>query len=192
MGSLIYAALTSLDGYIADEKGNFDWAEPKEDVHTFVNRLELSNGTIVLGKGMYSILAVWEDFPDIDKMPEYIKEYQSAWKKAKKIVFSTTLGEVTTSRTTLRRKFEKDELEKIKQQEPGNVGIGGASIASQALAFGLVDEVYQFLFPIMIGSGKRWLTNDLPVHFRRIESRDFLNCVVMLHYKVHNRFEERP
>ena len=84
MGKLIYAALTSLDGYISDSKGNFDWAQPEEDVHTFVNQLELANGTIILGKEMYAVLSVWEDLPGISKQPKRIKEYQSAWKKAQK------------------------------------------------------------------------------------------------------------
>ncbi len=186
MGNLIYAALTSLDGYVADDKGNFDWAEPMEDVHSFANKLELANGTSILGRGMYSILAVWEDLPGIDTMPEYIKEYQAAWKKSKKIVFSTSLKELTTSNTTLRHRLDKAELEEIKRQEPRSVGIGGANIASQALSLGLVDEVYQFIFPILIGSGKRWIASDRPIGLTRIESRDFENGVVMLHYRVVN------
>jgi dihydrofolate reductase len=184
MGKVIYATLTSLDGYIADDKGNFDWAEPKEDVHSFFNKLELATGTIVLGKAMYETLSVWDDFPGIESMPAYIMEYQSAWMQAKKVVFSTSLREVTTARTTLRRNFAKAEMEELKRQEPRNIGIGGASIASQALSWGQLDEVYRFVVPVMVGSGKRWLSSTTLVHLHRIESRDFLNGVVMLHYRV--------
>lgn len=186
MGKLIYAALTSLDGYISDGKGNFDWAEPEEDVYTFVNKLELANGTIILGKEMYAVLSVWEDLPGIDNQPKYIKEYQSAWKKAMKIVFSSSLKEVTTTNTILKREFNKVEIENIKKREPKNIGIGGANVASQALSYGLIDEVYQFIYPIMIGSGKKWLTNTSPIHYQIVESREFSKSVVMLHYKVMN------
>lgn len=186
MGKLIYAALTSLDGYISDSNGNFDWAEPQEDVHAFINGLEGANWAVLLGKEMYSVLSVWEDFPDIEKMPGYIKEYQAVWKREKKIVFSTSLKEVTSSNTILKRNLVKAEIEEIKKQEPRNIGIGGANIASQALALGLIDEVYQFNFPILIGSGKKWLSNDGPIKLQIIESKEFLNGVVMLHYKVIN------
>jgi dihydrofolate reductase len=186
MGKLIYAALTSLDGYISDDKGSFNWAEPQEDVHSFINKLELENGTIILGKGMYSILSFWEDVPRIETQPNYIKEYQAAWKREKKIVYSTSLNETKTANTILKRKLNKMEIEEIKKQEHQNIGIGGANIASQVLSFGLIDEVYQFVFPIMIGSGKKWITNHEPVFFKRIESREFLNGVIMLHYKVIN------
>jgi dihydrofolate reductase len=186
MGKLIYAALTSLDGYISDEKGGFGWAEPREDVHSYVNKLELDNGTLLLGKNMYETLVVWEDFPDIENQPDYIKEYQSAWKKMAKVVYSTSLKEVTTLNTILKREFDKKEIEKIKRHETRNIGIGGANIASQALAFSLIDEVYQFLFPIMIGSGKKWLSTAKPWNFECVESKNFLNGVVMLHYKILN------
>jgi dihydrofolate reductase len=191
MGKLIYAALTSLDGYISDKNGNFDWAEPQEDVHTFINKLELANGTLILGKDMYSILTFWEDLSDVETQPKYIQEYQAAWKKEKKFVFSTTLKEVTTNNTILKRELNEIEIKEIKKQEEQNIGIGGANIASQVLSFGLIDEVYQFIIPIMIGSGKKWLTSSEPISFQRIESRDFLNGVVMLHYKVVNYKEER-
>jgi dihydrofolate reductase len=184
MGKLIYAALTSLDGYISDDRGNFDWAEPQEDVHAFINKLELENWALILGKEMYSILSFWEDLPDDETHPHYIREYQAAWKKEKKYVFSTSLTAATTANTILKRELNRVEIEEILRQEKQNVGIGGANIASQVLSFGLIDEVYQFIFPIMIGSGKKWLTNSEPIRFQRIESRDFLNGVTMLHYKV--------
>jgi dihydrofolate reductase len=160
MGKLIYAALTSLDGYISDSKGNFNWAEPQEDVHTFINKLELANGTIILGKEMYTILSFWENLLDIENQPKYIKEYQVAWKKENKYVYSTSLKEVTTKNTILKRELEKVDIEKIKKQEQQNIGIGGANIASQVLSFGLIDEVFQFIFPIMIGSGKKMVNKQ--------------------------------
>lgn len=184
MGKIIYTALTSLDGFIADDTGNFDWAQPGEDLHTFINTLELGNGTMILGRAMYDVLSVWEDFPDIDSQPDYIKEYQSAWKRMKKVVFSTSLREAATPNTIIKKHLNRAEIEEIKKNESKNIGIGGANVASQVIALGLIDEIYRFMFPIMVGSGKPWLTNTGPVHLQRIETREFEDGVVMLHYNV--------
>ena len=185
MGKLIYTVLTSLDGYTADAEGNFHWAEPEEDVHIFINKLELKNEIILCGRKMYEILSFWENLPEDEKRPDYIKEYQAAWKKAKKIVFSSSLKEIKTANTILKTDFNRAELEALKKWEPENIGIGGAELASQAFSFGQIDEIYRFLFPVMIGSGKRWLECEKAVNLRRIESREFSNGVVMLHYSVH-------
>jgi dihydrofolate reductase len=184
VGKIIYAALTSLDGFIADDNGNFDWAQPGEDLHTFINTLELKNGTMILGRAMYEVLSVWEDLPDIDSQPEYIKEYQSAWKRTRKIVISTSLREASTSNTGIIRHLNRAGIEEIKKNEPENIGIGGASVASQVLAMGLIDEIYRFIFPIMVGSGKPWLTSVKPVRLEKIESGEFDDGVVMIRYEV--------
>jgi dihydrofolate reductase len=187
MGKLIYTALTSIDGFISDDHGNFDWAEPREDVHSFINNLELQNNTLLLGKNMYEILTFWENVPDLKKQPQYIQDYQIAWKKMNKIVFSTSLEKTTTTNTILKKVFDKPEIEKLKIMDSNNIGIGGANIASQALSFGLIDEIIQFIFPIMIGTGKKWLKSSQIINFERIDYKEFLNGVIMLHYKIQNR-----
>ena len=136
---------------------------------------------------MYEILSAWENIPGIERQPKYIRDYQTAWKKARKIVFSSSLKEVKTSNTILKSTFDRAEIEGIKKQEANTIGIGGANIASQALSLGLIDEVYQFIFPVMIGAGKKWLECKETTYFDQVESLDFMNGVVMLHYKVLGR-----
>ena len=186
MGELIYGALTSLDGYIADTDGNFGWAEPKEDVHRFINALEARSTLNLVGKNMYRILSVWEDLPDLETMPDYIKEYAAAWKKSRKIVYSTTLESVDTADTTLRRNFDKEEILKLKREEAGNISIGGANLASQAADLGLVDEIYLFVFPICIGAGKKWIAGAKPLYLEKIETKEFLGGVTLLRYSCNH------
>ena len=184
MGKLIYTALSSLDGYIADSKGNFEWAEPMEDVHLLINEIEAKNGTLLLGREMFEILSVWEDIPDIEEQAPYIQAYQTAWQAAQKIVFSTTLKQVNTPNTELKPGFDKAEIQALKNQSEKNIGIGGARLASYALKLGLIDEIYRFVFPIMVGSGKAWIEASYTQHFERLASQSFANGVVLLHYRV--------
>ena len=184
MGKLIYTALASMDGYIADDEGNFEWAEPKEDVYRFVNSIEKKNGIHLYGKKMYNTMSAWENIPDIEKQPEYIREFEAAWKKAKKNIYSSTLNEIKTSNTILKKTFEKDKVEEIKKKEPGNLGIGGANLASQALSQGLIDEVFLIVFPIMIGSGKKWINSPRHEYLKKIEIKEFEREILMLHYRV--------
>jgi len=184
MGKLIYAALSSIDGYIADSKGNFEWAEPMEDVHSYINEIEAQNGTLLLGKDMFEILSVWDDIPDIEEQASYIQAYQAAWQASRKIVFSTTLKQVNTANTELKHSFEKAEIQALKNQSEKNIGIGGAKLASHALKLGLIDEIYHFVFPIMVGSGKAWVEASYTQHFERLATQAFANSVVMTHYRV--------
>jgi len=184
MGQLIYAALTSLDGYTADAGGTFDWALPPEDVHAFVNDLEARNSALVLGRRMYEVLTYWESVPNLEAEPPVIQDYQRAWSRERKVVYSRTLEAVTTARTVLRREFRPDEIAELKRTEPGSVGIGGAHLASQALNAGLLDEVYQFLFPVLVGGGTRWLGATEARGLDLLETRTFSGGVVLLHYRV--------
>jgi dihydrofolate reductase len=184
MGKLIYSTLTSLDGYIADDVGNFDWAEPQEDVHRYINILEDKTSLVLYGRKMYEILSVWEHIPDLENQPEYIKEYERAWKKQRKIVFSLKLNAVTTSNTELRKSFDRDEIVRMKRDESGDIGIGGANLASQALDLGLIDEIMIFIYPIVIGKGIKWLSTIKPVQLETKDIKEFKNGVVMIHYSV--------
>ncbi|OHD23272.1 MAG: hypothetical protein A2Y38_24375 [Spirochaetes bacterium GWB1_59_5] len=184
MGALHYAILTSLDGYIADAAGNFDWAEPQEDVHRFINKLEKENSVFLLGKNMYQILRVWENLPDREALPDYIQEYEGVWKKARKIVYSASLTSVDTSQTSLRRSFDKNEIADLKRKEKNTIGIGGAALASQALFFELIDEIYLFTFPVLIGSGKKWITTEKALRLKLLDAVEFASGIYMTHYKV--------
>jgi dihydrofolate reductase len=187
MGKLIYTALTSIDGFISDDYGNFDWAEPREDVHTYINELEKLNSTLLLGRKMYEILTFWENVPNIENQPQYIQDYQTAWKKTNKIVFSTSLKKSITTNTIIKNTIDKIEIEKLKTLDSNSIGIGGANVASQALSLGLIDEIIQFIFPIMIGTGKTWLESTQIINFEKIGFIEFINGVIMLHYKTNNK-----
>jgi dihydrofolate reductase len=184
MGKLIYTALMSLDGYISDDVGNFDWAEPQEDVHRYINTLGHKLSLVLYGRKMYEILSVWENIPDIENQLDYIKEYERVWKKQRKIVFSSKNDAVSTSNTELMRSFDRDDIERIKKAESGDIGIGGANLASQALDLGLVDEIMVFIYPILIGKGIKWLNTNKPVQLEEKEVKEFKNGIVMIHYFV--------
>ncbi len=184
MGKLIYTALISLDGYISDDLGNFDWAEPQEDVHRYINNIEDRISLVLYGRKMYEILSVWENILDMGNQPDYIKEYAIAWKKQRKIVFSTKLQAVSISNTKLMKKFDRDEIERMKIDELGDMGIGGANLASQAFDLCLVDEIMIFIYPIVIGNGTKWLGSIRNVQLEMMEVREFNNGIVMIHYSV--------
>jgi dihydrofolate reductase len=184
MAQLIYTALTSADGYIADAQGRFDWAKPGEDVHAYVNELEARNRILLLGKEMYSVLNYWENVPGIETAPAPIKNYALAWQSAQKRVYSTSLTAVDSANTVLMRSFDKSDVEALKQSESGHIGIGGAVLASQAFAMGLIDEIYRFSFPVLVGAGKPWLSTEKQIRLETLAYQAFAQGVTMTHYKV--------
>lgn len=184
MGRLVYAALASLDGFIADGAGDFSWAEPQEDVHRHVNSQERRNSLLLLGRKTYEILAVWDSLPGLESMPDYVQEYASIWKGIRKLVFSRTLAGTLAAGAALRSTFDKEEIERLKETESGDIGIGGADLASQALALGLLDELCLYSFPVLAGSGKRWIEGRGLARLRKTESREFGGGVVMGRYEV--------
>ena len=184
MGRLVYAALASLDGFIADSEGDFSWAEPQEDVHRHVNSIERRNSLLLLGRKTYEILAVWDSLPGLEALPEYVQEYAGIWKGMRKLVFSRTLAGTPAAGAELRTSFDKARIERLKETESGDIGIGGADLASQALSLGLLDELYLYVFPVLVGSGKRWLEGRSLQGLRKTESREFRNGVAMGRYEI--------
>jgi dihydrofolate reductase len=180
MGSLTYAAITSLDGYVNDARGNFEWAAPDEEVHAFVNDLERETGTYLYGRRLYETMHVWETF---DGESEVTRDYARIWRAADKIVYSTTLDAVSTPRTRLERSFDADAVRALKAR--GNVSVGGAHLAAYALRAGVVDELHQFLHPVIVGGGTSWLPHDeTRIDLRLVDERRFNSGVVHLHYRV--------
>ena len=184
MGKIIYTVLTSADGYFEDADGNFDWATPDEDVHRYINDSEKMNSLLLFGRKMYEVMKIWEDFPDLHNMPDYIIEYAGIWKIARKVVYSSSLKTLETTNTILKRSIDKNELEEMKISENGNIGIGGAELASQVLALKLIDEIHLFTFPVIIGSGKKWINTDEILKLEEYECREFENGVVLTKYRV--------
>ncbi len=178
---LIYTAITSLDGYVADADGNWDWSAPDEEVHAVVNDLERAIGTYLLGRRMYEVLAVWETM-DTEGEPQAIADYAEIWRDADKIVFSTTLSEASSARTTIEPEFDIDAVRTMKDSADRDIGIGGPTLAAQALAAGIVDECNLFVSPVVVGGGKRALPDGLQWDLELAGTRSFNNGVVLLRY----------
>ena len=184
MAKLIYSALTSLDGYVADEDGNFDWAKPSEEVHVFVNDLERPVGTYLYGRRMYEVMAYWETADTAADQPPFIRDYAQIWKAAEKIVYSTTLAEVSSANTRIEREFDIDAVRQLKATADRDIGIGGADLAAQAIEAGLVDELHLFLSPVVVGGGKPSLPDKVRLELELLDERRFANGVVHLHYRT--------
>jgi dihydrofolate reductase len=183
MAKLIYSALTSLDGYVADKDGNFDWAKPSEEVHVFVNDLERPVGIHLYGRRMYEVMAYWETADTVDQ-PPFIRDYAEIWKAAEKIVYSRTLAEVSSARTRIEREFDIDAVRQLKVTADRDISVGGPDLAAQAIKAGLVDELHLFFAPVMIGGGKRSLPDDVRLELELLDERRFANGVVHLHHRT--------
>jgi dihydrofolate reductase len=183
MAKLIYSALASLDGYVADADGNFDWAAPDEEVHAFVNDLERPVGTHLYGRRMYETMAVWETMP-LSGEPEVMRDFAAIWRAAGKIVYSRTLDRVSTPRTRLERALDPRAVRELKAQAERDISIGGPEIAGQALAAGLVDEIQLFLTPVIVGGSTHSLPTTSKVTLELRDLRRFGNGTVYLRYSV--------
>jgi dihydrofolate reductase len=184
MGKLIYAINASLDGFICDQDGIFDWAEPNEEAHSFINDIEGKCELLLLGRRMYEILAWWDAVDGIEKYPDYIQAFEGIWKRTKKMVFSKSLKEVGARNTILKNEFLPDEIAALKKETKGDIGIGGADLASQALEGGLVDEIMLFTYPVIVGRGRRWIANDRLRRTSLLGTKTFEGGIVFSHYSV--------
>jgi dihydrofolate reductase len=184
MAKLIYSAITSLDSYIEDEDGDFDWAVPDEDVHAFVNDLERPIGTYLYGRRMYETMVSWETASTGAGQPSGLSDYAAIWRSAEKIVYSRTLPAVSSARTRIERAFDPEGVRQLKQRSERDITIGGPELAGQAIAAGLVDECHLFLGPVAVGGGKRSLPRGVRVQLDLIDERRFGNGVVHLHYRI--------
>jgi dihydrofolate reductase len=182
MARLIYSAIASLDGYVVDADGRFDWSVPDGEVHAVVNDLERPMGTYLYGRRLYEVMSAWEhaDGPDFAAPP--LRDYAAIWQAAEKVVYSTTLAAVPTARTRLERTFDPAAVERMKATAERDLTVGGATLAAQALAAGLVDECHLFVSPVVVGGGTRWLPDGLRLRLELLDERRFGNGVVHLHY----------
>jgi dihydrofolate reductase len=183
MAKLIYSTISSLDGYVADEDGNFDWAAPDEEVHTFVNDLERRVGTFLYGRRMYEVLVAWETM-DTAEEPPFIGDYAEIWRAADKIVYSRTLETASSARTRIEREFDPEAVREMKASSDRDISVGGPDLAAQAIKAGLVDEFHLFLTPIVVGGGTRSLPEDVRVKLELLDERRFGNGVVHLHHRT--------
>jgi len=182
---LIYSALASLDGFTADSNGNFEWAAPDEEVHSFVNDLERPIGTHLYGRRMYEVMRYWQTAPTTGTdEPPCMLDYAAIWQAADKVVYSSTLTDVDTDRTRLESTFDPEAVRAMKATKPEDLSIGGPHLAAHALAAGLVDELQLFINPVIIGSGTSWLPDDIRLDLALIDEHRFSGGVVFVHYRV--------
>jgi dihydrofolate reductase len=181
---LIYSSITSLDGYVADEDGNFGWAEPDEEVHAFINELERPVGTYLYGRRMYEVMAYWETVQNTRDQRPVSRDFAQIWRAAEKIVYSKTLETVSSARTRIERDFDPEAIRQMKRSEERDLGVGGPDLAAQAFEAGLVDECHVFVAPVIVGGGTRSLAADVRLDLELLADRRFGNGMVHLHYRT--------
>jgi len=184
MARLIYLAITSLDGYIADEEGNFDWAEPDEEVHTFINDLVRPVGTHLYGRRMYDVMVAWETVDTLADQPPVMLDFAQIWQAADKIVYSRTLEKVSSARTRIERDFDTAAVRQKKASAERDIAVAGPDLAAQAITSGLVDEYQLFIVPTVVGGGKRSLPDSVRVKLELLDERRFGSGVVYLRYRT--------
>jgi dihydrofolate reductase len=181
---LVYSSITSLDGYVADADGNFDWCAPDEEVHAFVNDLERPVGTYLYGRRMYEVMAFWETASTGAEQPAAMRDYAQIWQAADKIVYSTTLPTAATARTRLERAFDPEAIRRLKAAAERDLTVGGPGLAAEALRAGLVDECQVFVSPVVVGGGTRSLPDDVRLRLELLDEHRFTGGVVYLRYRV--------
>jgi len=184
MGKLIYVANVSLDGYIEDADGNFDWSEPVDDYFTFITDLVRPVGTYLLGRRMYETMAVWETEPALAAQSDLMADFANVWQAADKVVYSTTLHAVPTANTRLERRFDPASIRDMKASAASDLTIGGPTLAAPAFSAGLVDECQLFLHPLVVGGGKPAIPSDTRILLDLLEEHRFSNGVLNLRYGV--------
>jgi dihydrofolate reductase len=184
MAKLIYSAIESLDGYVADEEGKFDWSEPDDEVHSFINTLEAPVGTYLYGRRLYDVMAYWESPPGIADQPLYSQDFAEIWQAAEKVVYSRTLESVSTARTRIEREFDAEAVRQMKENADRDILIGGPELAAEAFRAGLVDELQLFVAPVVVGGGTKSLPEKVRLNLELLDERRFGNGTVYFRYRT--------
>jgi dihydrofolate reductase len=184
MARLVYSAITSLDGYVEDGDGNFDWAMPDEEVYSVVNDLERPVGTYLYGRRMYETMVFWENDENFADGPPVVRDFARIWRGAEKVVYSTTLPAVGSARTRIERRFDPEAVRRMKETAERDITVGGSDLAAQAIRARLVDECHLFVTPVLVGGGKPALPDRVRLRLELVDERRFGNGVVHLHYRT--------
>ena len=182
MAKLIYSAIASLDGYVEDAEGRFDWAAPDDELHSFVNDLERRVGTHLFGRRMYETMRFWEDPANTAGGSAAVQEYGEIWRAAEKVVYSRTLEAVSSADTRIEREFDPDQVRRLKEAASADLSVGGAELAATAIEAGLVDEYHLFVVPVLVGGGKRALPTGVRVNLELLDEGHFGDGTVYLRY----------
>ena len=186
MARLLYMAITSLDGYVADEAGKYDWAMPDDEVFGFINDFERPVGTYLYGRRLYQEMTGWETRDADPGLPPLVLDFARIWQAADKVVYSRSLGNVSTARTRLERDFDPGSVREMKARSDRDITVGGSELAAEAIRAGLVDEIHLVISPVMVGGGKKALPGQVLVRLETLNERRFGNGVVHLGYRVVN------
>jgi dihydrofolate reductase len=181
---LIYSAITSLDGYVADEDGEFGWAAPDEEVHAFINDLERGVGTYLYGRRMYEVMRYWDTDEATRGQRPVELDYARIWRKADKVVYSRTLQSVSSAKTRIERDFDAAAIRREKARAGSDISVGGPGLAARALKAGLMDELYLFLVPVVVGGGTKSLPDHVRLELELLDERRFDGGMVYLHYRT--------
>jgi dihydrofolate reductase len=184
MARLIYMTNASLDGYIEDAHGGFEWTAPADEVFTFITELLRPVGTYLYGRRLYETMAVWETDPTLAAQSEHMTDFADVWRAADKIVYSSTLHKFPTSRTRPERRFEPDPVRELKASAARDLTIGGSALAAHAFNAGLIDECQLFVYPVLVGGGTPAFSGDVLLQLDLVEERRFGNGVVYLRYRI--------
>ncbi len=187
MSELIYGAIASLDGYVEDHQGTFDWGAPDEELFAFINELERPIGTYLYGRRMYETMVFWETAGAASEEPEESAAFVDCgdiWRAADKIVYSRTLSTVSSARTRIEREFDPDAVRQLKRSSEADLAVAGAELAGRAIRAGLVDQCHLYLCPVVVGGGKRALPDDVRADLELLDEHRFDSGVVHLHYRV--------
>lgn len=189
MGKLIYSAIASLDGYVADEHGNFDWGEPDEEVHTFINELGGDIGTYLYGRRLYEVMVAWETL-SLQDQPAYLRDFAQVWRSANKVVYSKTLQTESTERTRIESNFDPQEISDMKASADRDLTVGGPELTAHAFTAGLVDECHLVFAPVVVGGGTRSLPTHLRLELELLDERRFRSDFGYISYRVKSRVSD--
>jgi dihydrofolate reductase len=184
MAKVIYVANVSLDGYIEDENGSFDWTAPDDALFAFITDLVRPVGTHLYGRRLYETMAVWETDPALAASSELMADFANVWQAADKVVYSTTLDAVSTAKTRLEWNFDPDSIREMKASATTDLTVGGARLAGDALKAALVDECHLIIRPVLVGGGKPALPRGTRIDLELIDDRRLSNGVMYVRYRV--------
>jgi dihydrofolate reductase len=184
MAKLIYVLNVSLDGYIADQDGKFDWGAPGEEYYSFINDLLRPVGTYLYGRRLYELMQVWETDPAVAAQSPAAREFAAIWQAADKVVYSRTLQAAATTRTRIERDFDPGAVRHLKAAAERDVTVGGPALGAHAITAGLVDEYQLFVWPAVVGGGTRFLPDRVRFQLELVDERRLGNGVVYLRYRT--------
>ena len=179
---LIYSMNPSVDGFIADREGGFDWSVPGDELFGFHLAAIRELGGFLLGRRLYETMLVWETDPSL-RVDELRDQFADAWSAIPKVVFSRTLDSVEGN-ARLAEGSVAEEAAAALDATDKDVGIGGAGVAAAAIELGLVDELRMFRYPVIVGGGTPFLppvTEDIALEL--IETRTFGSRVIYERYR---------